>query len=154
MDRTEEDRAPIYIADGVVTASQFHPVCTTAQIDIVLDDDAVQTFFVSDAASCRDIAVEFLVAATRFDNATPQVGPVEHAVDLEDLAQTIADHINAGFRDSIGPAGYDLAQDILDALKIEFMDQSVHMREDEPVANSDAPTRISDLAGSRIRPGQ
>jgi hypothetical protein len=97
----------------------------------------------------------------------PQVGPVEHSVDLDILAQTIADHINAGFRDSIGPAGYDLAQDILDALKIEFMDQSVHMREDEPVANPlapielltkqfdpDAPTRISDLAGSRLEPGQ
>jgi hypothetical protein len=84
----------------------------------------------------------------------PQVGPVEHSVDLDILAQTIADHINAGFRDSIGPAGYDLAQDILDALKIEFMDQSVHMREDEPVANHEAPTRISDLAGSRLEPGQ
>ena len=80
--------------------------------------------------------------------------PVEHSVDLDILAQTIGDHINAGFRDSIGPAGYDLAQDILDALKIEFMDQSVHMRENEPVANHEAPTRISDLAGSRLEPGQ
>jgi hypothetical protein len=199
MDRTEEDRAPIYIADGVdgvVTASQFHPVCTTAQIDIVLDDDAVQTFFVGDAISCRDIAVEFLVAATRFDNATPQVEPVEHSVaapdlfdaavasinaiksgesgiarlylehalsmtmktdedepvehsvDLDILAQTIGEHI------SFNPDEYDFARDIADALKAEFKGQSVHMREDEPVANPDAPTRISDLAGSRLEPGQ
>ena len=151
MDRTEEDRAPIYIADGVVTASQFHPVCTTAQIDIVLDDDAVQTFFVSDAASCRDIAVEFLVAATRFDNATPQVECVEHSVDLEDLAHTIRDHFAAEWGDDVRGA---LLASIFDALDKEFEGQSLHMREDEPVANSDAPTRISDLAGSRIRPGQ
>ncbi len=62
---------------------------------------------------------------------TEEDEPVEHSVDLDILAQTIADHINAGFRDSMGPTGYDFAQDILDALKIEFMDQSLHMREDE-----------------------
>ena len=65
---------------------------------------------------------------------TDEDEPVEHSVDLDILAQTIADHINAGFRDSMGPTGYDFAQDILDALKIEFMDQSVHMREDEPTS--------------------
>jgi hypothetical protein len=128
MDRTEQDRAPIYIADGVVTASQFHPVCTTAQIDIVLDDDAVQTFFVGDAISCRDIAIEFLVAATRFDNATPQVECVEHSVDLEDLAHTIRDHF-AAFAEWKDDGA--LVARIFHALKDEFAGQSLHMREDE-----------------------
>ena len=127
MGSTEQDRAPIYIADGVVTASQFHPVCTTAQIDIVLDDDAVQTFFVGDAISCRDIAVEFLVAATRFDNAAPQVECVEHSVDLHLLAQTLNDGLSESF--SLNDIG--LTDRIVDALKSEFEGQSLHMREDE-----------------------
>ena len=74
------------------------------------------------------------IGRTSLGDSHSEVEPVEHSVDLDILAQTIADHINAGFRDSMGPTGYDFAQDILDALKIEFMDQSVHMREDEPVA--------------------
>ena len=85
----------------------------------------------------------------------PQVGPVEHSVDLDILAQTIGEHI------SCNPDEYDLAQDIAEALKAEFKGQSVHMREDEPVvisvrsvANPDAPARISDLAGSRLEPEQ
>jgi len=78
----------------------------------------------------------------------PQVGPVEHSVDLDILAQTIGEHI------SFNPDEYDFARDIADALKAEFKGQSVHMREDEPVANLEAPTRISDLAGSRLEPGK
>jgi hypothetical protein len=74
--------------------------------------------------------------------------PVEHSVDLDILAQTIGEHI------SCNPDEYDLAQDIAEALKAEFKGQSVHMRENEPVANHEAPTRISDLAGSRLEPGQ
>tara|TARA_R110000751_G_C13692589_1_gene472516 strand:+ start:476 stop:1042 length:567 start_codon:yes stop_codon:yes gene_type:complete len=77
-----------------------------------------------------------------------KVDPVEHSVDLDILAQTIADHI------SCNPDEYDLAQDIAEALKAEFKGQSVHMRENEPVANHEAPTRISDLAGSRLEPGR
>ena len=127
MDRTEQDRAPIYIADGVVTASQFHPVCTTAQIDIVLDDDAVQTFFVSDAASCRDIAVEFLVAATRFDNATPQLKPVEHSVAAPDLFDAAVASINAIKSGESGIARLYLEHALSMTMKTD---------EDEPVEHS------------------
>ena len=79
---------------------------------------------------------------------TDEDEPVEHSVDLDILAQTIGEHI------SFNPDEYDFARDIADALKAEFKGQSVHMRENEPVANHEAPTRISDLAGSRLEPGQ
>jgi len=77
--------------------------------------------------------------------------PVEHAVDLEDLAHTIRDHF-AAFAEWKDDGA--LVARIFHALKDEFAGQSLHMREDEPVANPDAPTRISDLAGSRLEPEQ
>ena len=77
--------------------------------------------------------------------------PVEHSVDLEDLAHTMRDHFAAEWGDDVRGA---LLASIFDALDKEFEGQSLHMREDEPVANHEAPTRISDLAGSRLEPGQ
>jgi len=77
--------------------------------------------------------------------------PVEHSVDLEDLAQTLNDALSEGFERGLDVGFTDR---IVDALKYEFKGQSLHMRENEPVANHEAPTRISDLAGSRLEPGQ
>jgi len=89
-----------------------------------------------------------------------QVDPVEHSVDLEDLAQTLSDVLSEGAEWG-GDIRGELLATIFDALKDEFEGQSLHMREDDPlllsvrkVANPDAPARISDLAGSRLEPGR
>ena len=53
--------------------------------------------------------------------------PVEHSVDLEDLAQTLNDALSEG--SDLNDVG--LTDRIVDALKSEFEGQSLHMREDQ-----------------------
>ena len=99
----------------------------------------------------RDQVLALNSALAEAGDSPSEFEPVEHSVDLEDLAQTLNDALSEGFERGLDVGFTDR---IVDALKYEFKGQSLHMREDEPVANPDAPTRISDLAGSRLEPGQ
>ena len=68
------------------------------------------------------------IGRTWLGDSPSEVEPVEHSVDLDILAHAIGEHISCNTDE------YDIAQDIADALKAEFKGQSLHMREDEPVA--------------------
>ena len=76
----------------------------------------------------RDQVLALNSALASAGDPTPQVEPVEHSVDLEDLAHTIRDHF-AAFAEWKDDGA--LVARIFHALKDEFAGQSLHMREDE-----------------------